>query len=359
MLSRFVWKLNKAHCFLPYGVRSFTSDQKLTVRDVLKEAIDEEMERDHKVVLLGEEVGQYQGAYKVSKGLWQKYGQDRVVDTPITESGFAGLGVGAALGGLRPIVEFMTWNFALQAIDHVVNSAAKLHYMSGGDLNVPIVFRGPNGPPTGTGAQHSQCFGAWYSSVPGLKVVAPATGDDCKGLIKSAIRDDNPVVILESELLYNYPVTLSEEAHDKDFLIPIGKANIERKGTDVTIVTFSRMVHSCLEAAERLEKEEGISAEVINLRSLRPLDIPTIVASVSKTHRVVSVEEGWPQCGIGSEIAAVLMEEAFDVLDGPLVRITGADVPVPYAKSIEVLSMVQIQNIVNGAKRACYKYFQE
>jgi len=316
------------------------------------------MQRDEKVVLLGEEVGQYQGAYKVSKGLWQKYGEQRVIDTPICEAGFAGLGVGAALGGLRPIVEFMTWNFALQAIDHVVNSAAKLYYMSGGDLNVPIVFRGPNGPPTGTAAQHSQCFAAWYSSVPGLKVIAPATGDDCKGLVKSAIRDNNPVVILESELLYNYPVTLSPEAQRDDFLLPIGQAKVERKGSDVTIVTFSRMVHSSLQAAAQLEKE-GISAEVINLRTIRPLDIPTIVASISKTHRVVTVEEGWPQSGVGSEIAAVLMEHAFDQLDAPLVRITGADVPVPYAKNIETLSMVQVHNIVNGVKRVCHPYFKQ
>jgi len=320
--------------------------------------MDEEMARDEKVILLGEEVGQYQGAYKVSKGLWQKYGEKRVIDTPISESGFAGLGVGAALGGLRPIVEFMTWNFALQAIDHVVNSAAKLLYMSGGDLNVPIVFRGPNGPPTGTAAQHSQCFAAWYSSVPGLKVIAPATGDDCKGLVKSAIRDNNPVVILESELLYNYPVTLSPEAQRDDFLLPIGQAKVERKGSDVTIVTFSRMVHTSLEAAERLEKE-GISVEVVNLRTIRPLDIPTIVASISKTHRIVTVEEGWPQSGVGAEISAVLMEHAFDQLDAPLVRITGADVPVPYAKNLETLAMVQVENIINGVKRACYPYFKQ
>jgi len=273
-----------------------------------------------------------------------------VIDTPITEAGFAGMGVGAAGAGLKPIVEFMTFNFAMQAIDHIVNSAAKLHYMSAGQLSVPMVFRGPNGPPTGVGAQHSQCFGAWYSSVPGLKVVAPWNCDDAKGLLKAAIRDPNPVVVLENEILYNSIFDLSEEAQKNDFVLPIGKAKIEREGTDVTIVTFARMVGMSLEVADLLAKE-NISVEVINLRSLRPLDIDTIVNSLKKTNRLVSVEEGWPQCGIGSEIAALSMEHAFDYLDAPVERVTGADVPMAYAANLETLSMVQSHNIISAVKR--------
>jgi len=257
------------------------------------------------------------------------------------------------MGGLRPVVEFMTWNFAMQAIDQIINSAAKSRYMSGGLIDCPIVFRGPNGPPTSVGAQHSQCFAAWYGSVPGLKVVAPYSCDDAKGLLKAAIRDPNPVVVLESELLYNYSFPLSPEAQSSEWLVPIGKAKVEKEGSHVTLITFSRTTSVCLEAAAQLEKE-GINAEVINLRTIRPLDIETIVNSVFKTHRCVTVEEGWPQSGIGSEIAAILMEYAFDALDAPMERITGADVPMPYASSIEQLAMIQSHNVVNAVKRVCY-----
>jgi len=320
----------------------------------LNEALDEEMARDSKVVLLGEEVGQYNGAYKVSKGLMEKYGRDRVVDTPITEAGFTGIGVGAAMSGVVPIIEFMTFNFSLQAIDHVINSAAKSRYMSGGKLHCPIVFRGPNGPPRAVGAQHSQCFGAWYSQVPGLKVVAPWNANDAKGLLKAAIRDPNPVVVLENEILYNETFELSPEAQDKDYVLPIGKAHIEKSGKDVSIITFSRMVSYSLQAAAKLA-EEGIDAEVINLRSLRPLDLETIISSIKKTSRLVTVEEGWPQCGIGSEIISLANEYAFDYLDAPPERITGADVPMPYAHPLEEEAMVQPHNIVNAVKRVCYR----
>ena len=323
----------------------------VTVRDAINQAIDEEMARDEKVFLMGEEVGQYQGAYKVSKGLFQKYGSKRVVDTPITEMGFAGLATGAAYKGLRPIVEFMTWNFSMQAIDHVVNSAAKQYYMSGGDMTVPIVFRGPNGAASGVSAQHSQCFAAWYSSVPGLKVIAPWSSEDVKGLLKSAIRDENPVVFLENELLYGTPFPMSDEAQSPDFLIPIGKAKIEKEGKDVTIVTFSKLVGTSLEVAKNLEKE-GISVEVINLRTLRPLDRETILNSVKKTHRIVTCEEGWPQNGIGAEIAGMIMEtDAFDYLDAPMERITGADVPMPYAIPLEKSALPQIDDITRAVKR--------
>jgi len=325
----------------------------ITVREALREALTEEMEMDEKVFLIGEEVGQYDGAYKVTKGLLKKFGEKRVIDSPISEMGFSGVGAGAAMAGLRPVVEFMTWNFAMQAIDQIINTAAKSRYMSAGLVECPVVFRGPNGPPTSVGAQHSQCFGAWYSSVPGLKVVAPYSCDDAKGLLKSAIRDPNPVVVLESELLYNASFPLSPAAQRSDWYVPIGEAKIEREGHDVTIVTFSRITGKALEAAEALAKE-GISAEVINLRTLRPLDINTIVQSVNKTHRCVSVEEGWPQCGIGAEIAALLMEYAFDSLDAPMERVTGADVPMPYSSPIEELAMVQTQNIVSAVKRVCY-----
>jgi len=326
----------------------------MTVREALREALDEEMERDQTVVLLGEEVAQYQGAYKVTKGLLDKFGPKRVIDTPITEAGFTGIGVGAASAGLKPVVEFMTFNFALQAIDHIINSAAKLHYMSAGELTVPMVFRGPNGPPTSVAAQHSQCFGAWYSSVPGLKVLAPWNCDDAKGLLKAAIRDPNPVVFLENEILYNATFPLSPEAQSKDFVIPIGKAKIEREGNQVTIATFSRMVGSSLAAAEQLEKE-GYSVEVLNLRTLRPLDIPTLIKSIKKTNRLVTVEEGWPQSGVGAELAALAQEFAFDYLDAPVERVTGADVPMPYAKNLEDAAMVQVSNIVSAVKRACYR----
>lgn len=321
------------------------------VREAINQALDEEMARDEKVFLMGEEVAQYNGAYKVTKGLFAKYGAKRVVDTPITEMGFAGLATGAAYQGLRPVVEFMTFNFSMQAIDHVVNSAAKQFYMTGGDISVPIVFRGPNGAASGVAAQHSQCFAAWYSSVPGLKVVAPWSSEDAKGLIKAAIRDENPVVVLENELLYGTPFPLSEEAQSPDFVIPLGKAKIEKQGKDVSVITFSKMVGVALEVAKKLEAE-GISVEVINLRSLRPLDREAIVASAKKTGRVVSVEEGWAQCGIGAEIAGILMEtEAFDYLDAPLERLTGADVPMPYSIPLEKAALPQSDDIERAIKR--------
>jgi len=279
----------------------------LTIRDVIKMAIEEEMDRDKNVFLMGEEVAQYQGAYKASKGLLQKFGPGRVIDTPIAEMGFAGIGAGAAMAGCKPIIEFMTFNFAMQAIDHVINSAAKINYMSAGDITCPIVFRGPNGPAAGVAAQHSQDYSAWYSSVPGLKVVSPYSLEDYKGLLKSAIRDPNPVVFLENELMYGRSFPADPKFMDKEYLVPLGKAKIEKEGTDVSIITFSRMVGECLEVAKQLESE-GISAEVVNLRTLRPLDRTTIINSIKKTHRVVTVEEGWPQCSIGSEICALIME---------------------------------------------------
>ena len=301
-----------------------------SVREALRDAMAEEMRRDPTVFLMGEEVGQYQGAYKVSQGLLDEFGPKRVIDTPITEIGFAGLGVGAAFGGLRPIVEFMTFNFAMQAIDHVINSAAKTLYMSGGQMGCPIVFRGPNGAASRVGAQHSQCYASWYAHCPGLKVVAPWSAADAKGLLKAAIRDPNPVIVLEHEILYGQSFPVPQEA---DFVVPIGKAKIEREGTHVTIAAFSRMVGVALEAAQMLAGD-GIEAEVINLRSLRPLDVDTLVASVAKTNRIVSVEEGWPGFGVGAEIAALMMERAFDLLDAPVVRVAGADVPMPYAAKI-------------------------
>jgi len=294
----------------------------------------------------------YQGAYKVTKGLLEKFGPRRVIDTPITEAGIGGIGVGASLAGLRPVVEFMTFNFAMQAIDHIVNSSAKMNYMSAGEFSSPIVFRGPNGPPTSVGAQHSQCFAAWYSNVPGLKVVVPWSADDAKGLLKASIRDPNPVVFLENEILYNVSFSQSAAAQSKDYVLPLGKAHVEREGTDLTIVAFSRMVGVSLEAAEILQKE-GINAEVINLRTIKPLDFDTIVQSVRKTNRVVTVEEGWPQSGIGAEIIAIVNEFAFDYLDAPIERVTGADVPMPYTKNLEDAAMVQVSNVVNAAKRVC------
>jgi pyruvate dehydrogenase E1 component beta subunit len=323
----------------------------VTIREALNMAIDEEMERDESVFLMGEEVAQYQGAYKVTKGLHQKYGERRVFDTPITEAGFAGLACGAAYTGLKPICEFMTFNFSMQAIDHVVNSAAKQFYMSGGTIACPVVFRGPNGPAAGVAAQHSQCFAAWYASVPGLKVISPWNAEDCKGLLKAAIRDPNPVVFLENELLYGKEFPLSDAAQSKDFLLPIGKAKVERAGSDVTIVSFSKMVGHSLEAAEKLAAE-GISVEVINLRTLRPLDVTAIIASVKKTSRLVTVEEGWPQHGVGAEICALIMEtDAFNYLDAPVERITGADCPMPYAINLEVAALPQIDTIVAAVKR--------
>jgi pyruvate dehydrogenase E1 component beta subunit len=323
----------------------------MTVRDALRDAMAEEMRRDESVFLMGEEVAEYQGAYKVSQGLLQEFGARRVVDTPITEHGFTGLGVGAAFGGLKPIVEFMTFNFAMQAIDQIINSAAKTLYMSGGQMGCPIVFRGPNGIAARVAAQHSQCYASWYAHVPGLKVVAPYTGADHKGLLKSAIRDPNPVIFLEHELVYGQHFDVPVEG---DFTVPIGRARIARPGKDVTIIAFSRMVQVALDAAEKLAGE-GISAEIIDLRTIRPLDIETIVASVKKTNRIVSVEEGWAVAGIGAEIAALVMEHAFDWLDAPLQRVAGKDVPLPYAANLEHLAVPQAADIVAAAKGVTYR----
>ena len=328
----------------------------MTVRDAINSAMSEEIERDPKVFLMGEEVGQYNGAYKVSKGMYDRYGPSRIWDTPISETGFTGIGVGAGFRGLRPIIEFMTWNFALQSIDHIVNSCAKGRYMSGGDLSCPIVFRGINGASAGVGAQHTQDFAPWYSSVPGLKVVTIYDCEDARGLIKAAIRDDNPVVVLENEMMYGTTFDVPDRVLDKDFLIPIGQAHVAREGTDVTITAYARMVQVALQAADILHKEHGINAEVINLRTVRPLDRNAIIKSVKKTNRIVNVEEGWPQCGIGSEIAALMMEsEAFDYLDAPLQRVTGADVPCPYAESIEKLAFPRVENVVSATLKACYR----
>ncbi len=327
----------------------------MTVREAINQGIDEEMEADERVFILGEEVAQYQGAYKVTKGLYQKYGDKRVIDTPITEMGFAGLAIGASFKELRPIVEFMTMNFAMQAIDQVINSAAKQYYMSAGDIACPIVFRGPNGNAAGTAAQHSQCFASWYSNCPGLKVVAPYSSEDAKGLMKAAIRDPNPVVVLEHELMYGVSFPMSDEAQSKDFVIPIGQAKIEREGSDVTIVTFSKMTGLALEAAEAMAAK-GISVEVINLLSIRPLDRDTIINSAKKTGRVISLETGWPQCGVGSEIAALLMEsDAFNYLDAPLERITGADVPMPYAKELEDAALPQLDDVCSTIDRIMHR----
>ena len=326
----------------------------MTVRDALNSALAEEMERDEKVFVMGEEVGDYQGAYKITKGLIQRFGADRVRDTPITEAGFTGLACGAAFMGLKPVVEFMTFNFSMQAIDHIVNTAAKTLYMSAGTISCPIVFRGPNGAAAGVGAQHSQCFAAWYMSIPGLKVVAPYDAEDARGLLKAAIRDPDPVVFLENELLYGESFPVSKEALSTDYVAPIGKALVMRPGSDVTLVSFSKMVGFCKKAADELAKE-GIDAEVINLRSLRPLDRDAIAASVRKTNRIVVVEEGWPQAGVGAEIATMVMEDAFDHLDAPVERITGVDIPMPYAANLEKAALPQVEDIVRVAKRVCYK----
>jgi len=327
----------------------------MTVREAINQAIDEEMEADESVFILGEEVAQYQGAYKVTKGLYQKYGDKRVIDTPITEMGFTGLAIGAAYKDLKPIVEFMTMNFSMQAIDQVVNSAAKQYYMSAGDIPCPIVFRGPNGNAAGTSAQHSQCFAAWYSSCPGLKVVAPYSSEDAKGLMKAAIRDPNPVMVLEHELMYGVSFPMSDEAQSKDFVIPFGQAKIEREGTDVTIITFSKMTGLALEAAEVMAAK-GVSVEVLNLLSIRPLDREGILKSVKKTGRVVTLETGWPQCGIGSEIAAILMEtDAFNYLDAPMERVTGADVPMPYTTELENAALPAVQDVVASIERTTYR----
>ena len=332
---------------VPEGTEMVT----MTMREALRDAMAEEMRRDPTVFVMGEEVAEYQGAYKVTQGLLQEFGSHRVVDTPITEHGFAGLGVGAALAGLKPIVEFMTFNFAMQAMDQIINSAAKTRYMSGGQMASSIVFRGPNGAAARVAAQHSQDYSAWYSHIPGLKVIAPYTASDAKGLLKAAIRDPNPVIFLENEILYgqSFPVPKLD-----DFVLPIGKARIARTGKDVTVVSFSMGMSYALKAAEELAKQ-GIEAEVIDLRTLRPMDTDTIVASVKKTGRIVTVEEGWPQAGIGAEIAARVIEQAFDYLDAPVTRVSGKDVPMPYAANLEKLALPTVADVVEAAKAVCYR----
>lgn len=322
-----------------------------TVRDALRDAMAEEMRATPEVFLMGEEVAQYQGAYKISQGLLDEFGDKRVIDTPISEHGFAGIGTGAAFMGLRPIVEFMTFNFAMQAIDHIINSAAKTLYMSGGQMGAPIVFRGPNGAASRVGAQHSQCYASWYGHVPGLAVVSPYDAADAKGLLKSAIRNPNPVIFLENEIMYGKSFEVPDT---DDWTVPIGKAKVVRSGTDVTITAFSIMVGKALEAADKLA-EEGISAEVIDLRTIRPLDFETVVNSVKKTNRIVSVEEGWPFAGIGSEISALMMEHAFDYLDAPVTRVCGVDVPLPYAANLEKLALREPVDIFEAAKAVCYR----
>jgi pyruvate dehydrogenase E1 component beta subunit len=322
----------------------------MTVREALRDAMAEEMRADPSVFVMGEEVAQYQGAYKVTQGLLDEFGPMRVVDTPITEYGFAGVGVGAAFAGLKPIVEFMTWNFAMQAIDHILNSAAKTLYMSGGKMHCPIVFRGSNGAAARVAAQHSQDYSSWYAHVPGLKVIAPYTAADAKGLLKAAIRDPGPVVFLENEILYGQSFEVPKL---DDFVIPIGKARLAREGRDVTIVSYSRGLAYTLEAAKHLA-EQGIEAEVIDLRTLRPLDMDAVIASVKKTNRIVTVEEGWPICSIGSEICARVTAEAFDHLDAPPLKVTGADVPMPYAANLEKLALPSVDQVVAAAKSVCY-----
>ncbi|MDB5451172.1 MAG: pyruvate dehydrogenase subunit beta [Phenylobacterium sp.] len=332
---------------LPAGVTLV----KTTVRDALRDAMAEEMRRDPDVFLMGEEVAQYQGAYKVSRDMLQEFGEKRVIDTPITEYGFTGLGVGAAMAGLKPIVEFMTFNFAMQAIDHIINSAAKTLYMSGGQIKTSVVFRGPNGAAARVAAQHSQDYAAWYGHVPGLKVIAPYDAADAKGLLKAAIRDPNPVVFLEHEMLYGQEFDVPEGI---DWVVPIGKAKVRREGTGVTLVAYSRMVGFCLKAAEELAAE-GIEAEVVDLRTIRPMDYQTVVESVKKTNRLVPVEEGWGPMGIGAEIVAKVLEHAFDYLDAPPVRVHQEDVPLPYAANLEALSMPSVEKIVKAAKAVSYK----
>ena len=323
----------------------------ITVREALRDAMAEEMRADDRVFVMGEEVAEYQGAYKVTQGLLAEFGAKRVIDTPITEQGFAGLGVGAAFGDLRPVIEFMTFNFAMQAIDQIINSAAKTLYMSGGQMGCPIVFRGPNGAASRVAAQHSQCYASWYAHCPGLKVVSPWSAADAKGLLKAAIRDPNPVIFLENEVMYGQSFEVPEA---EDWVVPIGRANIVRTGSDVTITAFSIMVGKALEAAEALASV-GIDAEVIDLRSLRPLDSETILASVKKTGRMISCEEGFPFAGIGAELAMQVMEGAFDYLDAPVMRVTGKDVPMPYAANLEALALPQITDIVEAGKAVCYR----
>tara|TARA_B000000565_G_scaffold43851_1_gene29193 strand:- start:1463 stop:2797 length:1335 start_codon:yes stop_codon:yes gene_type:complete len=323
----------------------------ITVREALRNAMAEEMRADKSVFVMGEEVAEYQGAYKVTQGLLEEFGDKRVYDTPITEHGFAGIGIGAAFGNLKPIVEFMTFNFAMQAMDQIINSAAKTLYMSGGQMGCPIVFRGPNGAASRVAAQHSQCYASWYAHCPGLKVVSPWSSKDAKGLLKSAIRDPDPVIFLENEVMYGQSFSCPD---DENFTLPIGKANIEKEGNDVTIIAFSIMVGKSLEAAEILE-DKNINAEVINLRTLRPLDIDTIIESVKKTNRVVTCEEGFPFSGIGAEISALITEKAFDWLDAPVLRVTGKDVPMPYAANLEKLALPQVDDIVSASAQVCYE----
>ena len=327
-----------------------TSMVNLTVREALRDAMAEEMRKDADVFVMGEEVAEYQGAYKVTQGLLDEFGSERVIDTPITEHGFAGLGVGAAFAGLKPVIEFMTFNFAMQAIDHLINSAAKTRYMSGGLVDCSIVFRGPNGAASRVGAQHSQNYASWYANVPGLKVIAPYDAADNKGLLKAAIRDPNPVVFLENELMYGESFDVPEM---DDYVVPIGKARTFREGTDVTIISYSITVGEALKAADALA-EEGISAEVIDLRTIRPLDIDAVIESVKKTNRCVVAEEGWPQCSVASDVSAQLMEQAFDWLDAPVTRVNSVDVPLPYAANLEKAAIVKAENIVKAAKAVCY-----
>ncbi|MCG8469936.1 MAG: pyruvate dehydrogenase complex E1 component subunit beta [Gemmatimonadetes bacterium] len=322
----------------------------LSYRDALNEALREEMERDDSIFIIGEEVGEYDGAYKVSKGLLERFGEWRVRDAPIAELGFAGLGVGAAMSGLRPIVEFMTWNFALLAIDEVINSAAKLHQMSGGQYTVPVVFRGPGGAALQLAAQHSQSPEPWYAYVPGLKVIAPATAKDAKGLLKSAIRDNDPVVFIESEIMYSL---VKDEVPEEEYLTPIGKAEVKREGTDVTIVCHSKLVHQSLSAAQALA-QDGIEAEVLDLRTVRPLDVPAIIESVEKTNRAVVAEEGWPMCNIGAQVVDDIQREAFDYLDAPIARVNGLDVPMPYAKNLEKIVTPNAQHVAEAVRHVCY-----
>jgi pyruvate dehydrogenase E1 component beta subunit len=322
-----------------------------TVRDALRDAMAEEMRSNENVFLMGEEVAEYEGAYKVSQGLLEEFGDKRVIDTPITEHGFAGIAVGAAFGGLNPIVESMTFNFALQAMDHIINSAAKTLYMSGGQMGAPMVFRGPNGAASRVGAQHSHCFAAWYAQIPGLKVVMPYSASDAKGLLKSAIRDPNPVVFLENEMLYGRTFDVPDL---EDFTVPIGKAKIWREGTDVTLISFGIGMQYALEASETLEKE-GVSCEVIDLRSIRPIDYDTIINSIKKTNRCVTIEEGFPVASIGNHLSAVIMERAFDYLDAPVINCTGKDVPMPYAANLEKLALVTTDEVINAIKQVTYR----
>jgi pyruvate dehydrogenase E1 component beta subunit len=343
--------ISAASTFADPEIPAGTALKKITVRDALRDAMAEEMRKDDRVFLMGEEVAQYQGAYKVSRELLQEFGDKRVIDTPITEHGFAGMGVGAAMAGLKPIVEFMTWNFAMQAIDHIINSAAKTLYMSGGQIKSSIVFRGPNGAASRVGAQHSQDYAAWYGNVPGLKVIAPYDAADAKGLLKAAIRDPNPVVFLEHEMMYGHEFDIPDV---EDWVVPIGKAKIRREGSDVTLVAYSRMVGFALKAAEELEKE-GISAEVVDLRTIRPMDHATVLESVKKTNRLVTVEEGWGPMGVGAEIVARITEFGFDYLDAPPLRVHQEDVPLPYAANLEALSLPSVDKIVKAAKAVSYK----